>query len=390
MFPKWLLPEFVEDVLPFEAKRVEAVRRSLLDQYSTFGYELVSPPLIEYLESLLTGSGRDLDLQTFKTVDQLSGRTLGIRPDITPQIARIDAHLMANAGVTRLCYADRVLRTKPSESEGSREIVQVGAELFGCAHIGADIEIVKMMVSSVKRVMGNSLLLDLGNVSIPRSVADWLGLDEGERSVFFEGLQKKDTTLLGEFVTDFSEEKKVVVMALPKLYGDISILDTARGVLEPVPGALSGIDELSAVSAAVRSNLDSVTIDLSHSRGFEYHSGLVVALYAEDGATVIARGGRYDHIGEAFGNARAATGFTVDVRRVAACALNREVLSKHMKKIIAPYAQDDLVLQAKIERLRIEGNVVVEDLLHNAQILGDSEFTHELYEKNSEWILKEL
>ena len=186
MHPKWLLPEFVDDVLPREAKRVELIRRQILDLFVVHGYELVSPPLIEYLESLLTGSGQDLELQTFKLVDQMSGKTLGIRADVTPQIARLDAHLLDDEGVTRLCYADRVLRTRPAEGDMSREAVQLGAELFGCSTITADIEINRLMVQSIRSVVHRPITIDLGSVSIAQSVSDWLELSSEQSLLFFD------------------------------------------------------------------------------------------------------------------------------------------------------------------------------------------------------------
>ena len=384
MHPKWLLPEFVDDVLPQEAQRVELIRRTILDLFAGYGYELVSPPLIEYLESLLTGSGKDLELQTFKLVDQMSGKTLGIRADVTPQIARLDSHLLGDEGVTRLCYADRVLRTRPIEGDMSREVVQIGAELFGCSGIFADIEINRLLIQSIRSVVKRSLTLDLGSVSIAQSVANWLALNPKASTTFYEGLQSKDTASLKEFSKDFDAEARKVIMALPTLYGDFSVLEVARTALAKVHGADRGIDDLESVYQAVKDDVDYVAFDLAELRGFKYHSGLVVAVYVEGDATPIARGGRYDHVGEAFGRSRPATGFTIDLRRLSGCA--SELLREDsQRKIWAPCVQDAPDLRAKIAELRKDGDIVVEDILGQSLDLIGKGYTHTLVKNERSW-----
>ncbi len=384
MHPKWLLPEFVDDVLPQEAQRVELIRRTILDLFAGYGYELVSPPLIEYLESLLTGSGKDLELQTFKLVDQMSGKTLGIRADVTPQIARLDSHLLGEEGVTRLCYADRVLRTRPIEGDMSREVVQIGAELFGCSGIFADIEINRLLIQSIRSVVKRSLTLDLGSVSIAQSVANWLALNSEASTIFYEGLQSKDTATLEEFSKDFDAEARKVIMTLPTLYGDSSVLDVARTALAKVPGVDRGIDDLESVYQAVKDDVDYVAFDLAELRGFQYHSGLVVAVYVEGDATPIARGGRYDHVGEAFGRSRPATGFTIDLRRLSGCAI--ELLREDsQRKIWAPCVQDSPELRAQIAELRKDGDIVVEDLLGQSLDSIGKGYTHTLVKNERSW-----
>ena len=384
MHPKWLLPEFVDDVLPQEAQRVELIRRRILDLFAGYGYELVSPPLIEYLESLLTGSGKDLELQTFKLVDQMSGKTLGIRADVTPQIARLDSHLLGEEGVTRLCYADRVLRTRPIEGDMSRELVQIGAELFGCSGIFADIEINRLLIQSIRSVVKRSLTLDLGSVSIAQSVANWLALNSEASTIFYEGLQSKDTATLEEFSKDFDAEARKVIMTLPTLYGDSSVLDVARTALAKVPGVDRGIDDLESVYQAVKDDVDYVAFDLAELRGFQYHSGLVVAVYVEGDATPIARGGRYDHVGEAFGRSRPATGFTIDLRRLSGCAI--ELLREDsQRKIWAPCVQDSPELRAQIAELRKDGDIVVEDLLGQSLDSIGKGYTHTLVKNERSW-----
>lgn len=389
MYPKWLLPEFVDDVLPREAKKVEVTRRKILDLFVVHGYELVSPPLIEYLGSLLTGSGQDLELQTFKLVDQISGRTLGIRADVTPQIARLDAHLLDEEGVTRLCYADRVLRTRPAEGDMSREAVQLGAELFGCSTITADIEINRLMVQSIKSVVNRPLTIDLGSVSIAQAVSDWLELSEEQSTGFFEALQAKNTAALEEFSTDYSQDMRKVILALPKLYGNPSILDTAREVLKNVPGADRGIDELHSVYQAIKDDVDYVILDLAELRGFQYHSGMVVSIYVEGETSPVARGGRYDHVGETFGRSRPATGFTIDLRRLTQCA-DGLVVDGVQRKIWAPCLQHDVVLSEEIKSLRQSGDIVVVDLLGEAVDIESNGYTHKLVKEKLSWSVVSL
>ena len=384
MHPKWLLPEFVDDVLPREAKRVELIRRKILDLFVVHGYELVSPPLIEYLDSLLTGSGQELELQTFKLVDQMSGKTLGIRADVTPQIARLDAHLIDEQGVTRLCYADRVLRTRPAEGDMSREAVQLGAELFGCSTINADIEINRLMVRSIRSVVNRPLTIDLGSVSIARSVSDWLKLSVDQSNSFFEALQAKDRAALEEFCKDYGRDAQKVIMALPGLYGNPSVLDKARDVLINVPGADRGIDELYSVYQAIKDDVDYVILDLAELRGFQYHSGMVVSVYVEGETSPVARGGRYDHIGETFGRSRPATGFTIDLRRLTQCAIALPP-ERAQRKIWAPCLHDDFDLSEEINSLRQSGDIVVEDLLGEAIDIESKGYTHKIVKDGLSW-----
>jgi ATP phosphoribosyltransferase regulatory subunit len=316
----------------------------------------------------------------------MSGKTLGIRADVTPQIARLDAHLLDDEGVTRLCYADRVLRTRPAEGDMSRETVQLGAELFGCATITADIEINRLMVQSIRSVVNRSLTIDLGSVSIAQSVSEWLELGADQSIRFFEALQAKDTAALEVFSRDYGKDAQKVIMALPELYGNPSIMDKARDVLINVPGAGRGIDEIYSVYQAIKEDVDNVIVDLAELRGFQYHSGLVVSVYVEGEANPIARGGRYDHVGESFGRSRPATGFTIDLRRLTQCT-NELSAENLQRQIWAPCMHDDVDLSAEIKSLRQSGDIVVEDILGSAVDLGSSGYTHKMVKDGLNWLL---
>jgi ATP phosphoribosyltransferase regulatory subunit len=335
---------------------------------------------------LLTGSAKDLDLQTFKLVDQISGKTLGIRADITPQIARIDAHLLRGEGVSRLCYADRVLRTQPEQGGMSRELVQLGAELFGCSEIVADIEINRLMVQSVREVVGSPLTLDLGTVAIAQAVSNWLNLSEESKVQYYRGLQLKDSDMLEDFSREFNDDARAVVMALPKMYGDYTVIERGRDVLASVPGAKQRLDELDMVYNAVKGYVSHVSFDLAELRGFEYHSGLVAAVYVEGQTSPIARGGRYDHVGQTFGKARPATGFTLDLRRLAQCS-SVNGAANSVKKVWAPSSDNDAKLLSKISSLRQSGDVVIEDLSGSTEDLIGSQYTHKLVKSASGWSL---
>ena len=335
---------------------------------------------------MLTGSAKDLDLQTFKLVDQISGKTLGIRADITPQIARIDAHLLRGEGVSRLCYADRVLRTQPEQGGMSRELVQLGAELFGCSEIVADIEINRLMVQSVREVVVSPLTLDLGTVAIAQAVSNWLNLSEESKVQYYRGLQLKDSDMLEDFSREFNDDARAVVMALPKMYGDHTVIERGRDVLASVPGAKQRLDELEMVYNAVKGYVSHVSFDLAELRGFEYHSGLVAAVYVEGQTSPIARGGRYDHVGQAFGKARPATGFTLDLRRLTQCS-SVSGPANSVKKVWAPSSDNDAKLLSKISSLRQSGDVVIEDLSGSTEDLIGSQYTHKLVKVASGWSL---
>jgi len=353
----WLLPEYIEDVLPAEAARLESYRRQLLDLFRVHGYQYVVPPMMEYVESLLTGTGHDLDIATFKVVDQLTGRLMGLRADTTPQAARIDAHMLNHQGVSRLCYAGTVLRTKPDGLARTREPLQLGAELYGHAGLESDIEVQRLMVKALQLLGMQTLFVDLSHAAIFAELSHMAQLGVQQEQSLQAALQAKDITLVEELVANLPGKSRQAFMALTQLNGGIEVLDQARDVLPESEDIEQALIELESVSKALSSADVTVTFDLSELRGYHYHSGIVFAAYAKGYAGPIALGGRYDEVGAAFGRARPATGFSLDLRG-ALQALGPATLNKG---ILAPVAAD-AELWSLIETLRAQGQVVVEAL----------------------------
>jgi ATP phosphoribosyltransferase regulatory subunit len=353
----WLLPEYIEDVLPAEAARLESYRRQLLDLFRVHGYQYVVPPMMEYVESLLTGTGHDLDIATFKVVDQLTGRLMGLRADTTPQAARIDAHMLNHQGVSRLCYAGTVLRTKPDGLARTREPMQLGAELYGHAGLESDIEVQRLMVKALQLLGMQTLFVDLSHAAIFAELSHMAQLGVQQEQALQAALQAKDITLVEELVANLPGKSRQAFMALTQLNGGIEVLDQARDVLPESEDIEQALIELESVSKALSSADVTVTFDLSELRGYHYHSGIVFAAYAKGYAGPIALGGRYDEVGAAFGRARPATGFSLDLRG-ALQALGPATLNKG---ILAPVAAD-AELWSLIETLRAQGQVVVEAL----------------------------
>lgn len=377
----WLLPEYIEDVLPPEARRIEALRTKLLNLYRLHGYELVMPPLLEYLESLLTGTGEDLDLRTFKLVDQMSGRMMGVRADITPQVARIDAHLLNRQGPTRLCYSGSVLHTRPRGINVTREPLQIGAEIYGHAGIESDLEIQDLLYKSLSACGFDHARLDLGHVAIFRSLCQHGSVDSQLELEIYGALQSKDVTELNELVAQCDAKTRDALLALPRLYGDRTILAQAREALPDYPEIQSALRDLEALSADERRP---VTIDLSDLRGYYYHSGAVFAAYVPEEANPVAIGGRYDEVGKAFGRARPATGFSMDLRDLA------RLVSVGQEKgaILAPYVRDDLELLRMVEELRAKNEVVVFDLPGHESTRGELQCDRELVLVGNTWQIR--
>jgi ATP phosphoribosyltransferase regulatory subunit len=353
----WLLPEYIEDVLPAEAARLETYRRQLLDLFRVHGYQYVVPPMMEYVESLLTGTGHDLDIATFKVVDQLTGRLMGLRADTTPQAARIDAHMLNHQGVSRLCYAGTVLRTKPDGLARTREPLQLGAELYGHAGIESDIEVQRLMVKALQLLGMRTLFVDLSHAAVFAGLSHMAQLGVQQEQSLQAALQAKDITLVETLVANLPEKSRNAFIALTQLNGGIEVLEQASDTLPASAELEQALHELETVAKAL-SNADvTVTIDLSELRGYHYHSGMVFAAYAKGYAGPIALGGRYDEVGAAFGRARPATGFSLDLRG-ALQALGPATLNKG---ILAPVAADAELLSL-IDTLRSQGQVVVEAL----------------------------
>ncbi|MCK9285703.1 MAG: ATP phosphoribosyltransferase regulatory subunit [Rhodocyclaceae bacterium] len=351
---RWLLPEAIEDILPAEARRIEVLRRRLLDACARQGYEFVMPPLLEYVESLLTGSGRDLDLRTFKLVDQLSGRTMGVRADITPQVARIDAHLLNRGGVTRLCYCGSVLHTLPAGFNATREPLQLGAELYGHSGLEADIEIVRLLAETLAAAEVPALRIDLGHVGLFRTLTAAAGFDSQAEEDVFALLQAKDQPGLRERLASVAEPLRSALLALPELYGGREVLDRALRLL---PAAVRPpLEELSRLADALTGL--PVSFDLADLRGYHYHTGVVFAVYCAGSPGAVALGGRYDRVGKAFGRSRPASGFSVDLRELARLA----PAAAARGAVLAPWpANDDPAdpLHAEVRRLRAAGETVV-------------------------------
>jgi ATP phosphoribosyltransferase regulatory subunit len=313
---RWLLPEHVEDVLPDEAEALEALRRTLLDHLRAHGYRLVQPPLVEHLDSLLTGSARDLDLKTFKVVDPLSGRLLGVRADITPQVARIDAHLFNTAGVNRLCYAGSVLRATAAPPGMTREVVQVGAELFGEPGIAGDREAIGLLLSSLRTAGCTGLHLDLGHVGVYRALAANAGVN-GDESELFEAMRTKDLPAVCELAARLPAAWRDALVALPSLYGPAQdVLAAAGERLPDIPAVANALAALRTLAGAFAGAVEALHVDLADLRGFHYHNGPIFSVFTAGQANAIGNGGRYDGVGKAFGRSRAATGFTLDLRQL--------------------------------------------------------------------------
>jgi len=303
--------------LPPQAWRMEDMRRALLDLFRGRGYQLVIPPLMEYVDSLLTGVGADLDLKTFKLVDQLSGRLMGVRADITPQVARIDAHLLAMNAVNRLCYAGSVLHTQPDGFHCSREPIQIGAELYGEAGAEADLEILTLMLDALHSGGIQSIQLDIGHVGVYRALASEAGLTGAIEHQLFEALQAKDSSAVASLTATLPPVLRDAFIALPQLYGTCAILTEARSRLPQLPSVIAALDTLDTLERSLAAIHIKAAYDLAELRGYGYHSGVVFAAYTKGRSRAIAQGGRYDEVGRVFGRARPATGFSLDLRELA-------------------------------------------------------------------------
>jgi ATP phosphoribosyltransferase regulatory subunit len=381
---RWVLPEYIEDALPAEAMRIERLRRRMLDLFIGHGYELVIPPTIEYLDSLLTGTGSDLDLQTFKLVDQLNGRMLGLRADITPQAARIDAHLLNRKGIARLCYAGSVVHTLPAAGSHTRESMQAGAELFGHRGLESDIEVQRLMLDALRTAGIEAPQVVLAHAGVLRSLVHGSGLTGPAEEALFQALQAKDLPQLRSLLQAVPRPFGDALMHLPQLYGDERVLREARRALPPLAAVTAALSELRRIAQATRERAGAIQFDLSELRGYRYHSGVVFAAYAPGFSGAVARGGRYDEVGQAFGRARPATGFSLDLRELAAaCADVRR------RRILAPCIESP-ELARLIAALRGRGEIVVPQLPGHASTQAELGCDHVIERIAGRWQVRAL
>jgi len=383
MTPAWLLPEYIEDILPPYARAAEDLRRRLLDLFDGYGYDLIAPPLVEYLESLLTGAARDLDLKTFKVMDGLSGRMLGVRADMTPQAARIDAHLLNRQGVTRLCYAGQVLRTRPAGMLASREPIQIGAELFGHAGIEADLEIQSLLLAALKVAGVPDLRLSLGHAGLFRAMVAGAGLEADQASPMFAALRQKDAPQVAALAAGLEKPWRDAFLTLTELYGGREALDRARRALPQLPAIHLALDDPSRLLEAGEGA--PVSVDLSDLRGDGYHNGVVMAAYAGGQARAVALGGRYDAAGSVFGRSRPATGFSLDLRQIMDCLAEPDA----RRGILAPF-EGDAVLRDRIGQLRRSGERVVIELPGQQAHRAESGCDRILVKSADGWTLRPL
>jgi ATP phosphoribosyltransferase regulatory subunit len=381
----WLLPEYIEDILPAEARRIERLRRLILDDFAVHGYELVMPPLLEYVDSLLTGTGHDLDLQTFKLVDQLTGRMLGVRADITPQVARIDAHLLNRGGITRLCYTGSVLRTLPGMNR-TREPLQIGAEIYGHAGIESDVEVQRLLLRALRLADVRDVSLDIGHVAVFRALLLRGRVSRELEADLFLAMQSKDVSAITALTKGLDRTTRAALAELPGLYGGAEVLARAKRVLPPLPEIRSALRDLAALSSRLADLAKIRSFDLGELRGYHYHSGVVFAAYSNARHNAVAQGGRYDEVGKAFGRARPATGFSLDMRELAAAGGEAAVISR----VLAPYRPADRALTQRIAALRSRGIVVIEDLPGHARFRGELGCDRELVRRGGRWVLQKM
>ncbi|MEZ5608960.1 MAG: ATP phosphoribosyltransferase regulatory subunit [Rhodocyclaceae bacterium] len=381
---RWVLPDHIQDALPSNAHQLETLRRRLLDAFRSRGYQLVMPPMLEYLDSLTTGAGQDLKLRTFKLVDQLSGRTMGVRADMTPQVTRIDAHLLNRQGVSRLCYCGSVLHTVPSSLTATREPIQVGAEVYGHAGVEADIEILRLLAEVLRLAEVPASRIDISHVGLFHALVARTGLTPEREVELFDLIQAKDVPELRRVLADVSEPVRGALLALPGLYGGAEVLDEAAARL-PQDAEIAGpLGELRALARAL-ADLP-VSFDLSDLRGYHYHSGIVFAAYGADSPAALALGGRYDRVSEAFGRARPATGFSLDLREL---VWRLPQLAPMTGAILAPL-EGDAALAEEVGALRARGEIVMNALPGHEGTWNEAGCDRQLVKRGDRWAIVPL
>ncbi len=387
MMSAWLLPEHIADVLPPQARRIEGLRRRLLDRARSYGYELVMPPLLEHLESLLSGTGTDLDLKTFKLVDQLSGRLLGLRADTTPQAARIDAHLLNEVGVTRLCYCGPVLHTRPSGLRATREPLQFGAEIFGHAGLEADLEAHELALDCLHAAAVDDLVIDLADARVLRGVLAGVPLGAAQINDVVHALSEKDQAQVESLTADWPADARHAMLALLSLYGSDEVLVVARETLPARPLVRRALEDLEWLAAHLRQAFPGLRIgfDLSDMSGYAYYSGPRFAVYGAGSSDALARGGRYDEVGAVFGRNRPAVGFSLDLKALSEVAPGAPAASA----VLAPWGEDP-ALRSAVRRLRELGETVVSVLPGHAPEAQTLSCDRELVAIDGHWVLQAL
>jgi ATP phosphoribosyltransferase, regulatory subunit len=388
---RWLLPDGIEEMLPEDASRVESLRRRLVDGFRGWGYDYVIPPMVEFTDSLLTGSGSDIELLTFKITDQISGKTMGIRADMTPQAARMDAHSLDREGVNRLCYAGHVLHTRAKAALASRTPIWAGVELFGEPGIDADLEVISLLLESLATAGFEKQYIDIGHVGIFRALAEVAELSEADEEALFTLLQAKATTEIEQWLEAFiaDEDIRNWFNELPRLSGGVNVLTKAQAVFADAPAEVAAaLDELIALAAVLQPRYPQAQLhfDLSELRGYHYHTGIVFGAFAPGLGEAIANGGRYDHIGQAFGRPRPATGFNVDLT-----AISRVQQSESMRVwgIFVPASESDKQWQ-KVRELRAAGDRVVMALSGQEKPLDHQSCDRVLIENGETFVVESL
>ena len=388
---RWVLPEGIEEVLPAQAMQLEGLRRHLIDMYTTWGYDLVMPPLVEYLESLLSGTGHDLDLQTFKITDQLTGRMMGIRADMTPQVARIEAHHLKQNTPTRLCYLGTVLHTRPQGFSASRSPLQIGAELYGHQGSESDVEILSLMVESLKLTGMNNFYIDLGHAGIFRGLVKQAGLSTEQENQLFDVLQRKAKPELADLMIEWKLDKKMAAMltSLPDLNGGEDVFDKALKIFTKSNNdVLNAIKNLQEIAQQFKAQVPDINLhyDLSELRGYNYHTGVIFAAYAPGQGEAIAQGGRYDDIGKDFGVARPATGFSADLKTLVSLSGLR---TNSVKGIFATASNESGLLEF-ISELRTQGERVVMELPDQNGDAAAMQCNRVITKDGNGWAVKEI
>ena len=377
----WVLPDHIADVLPSEARHIEELRRDLLDMARCYGYELVMPPLLEHLESLLSGAGAALDLQTFKLVDQLSGRMLGLRADSTPQVARIDAHLLNRQGVTRLCYCGPVLHTRPSAPHATREPLQFGAEIYGHAGLEADLETLLLALDCIKVAKVQAPRVDMADARIVSTLLQGVALAGDLLAQVHAALAAKDSSELAALTRSFPSSSRQGLLALVQLYGDEKVLSEAETVLPPLPAVREALANLKWLAGQLENT--KVSFDLADLRGYTYYTGARFSIYAHGANDALVRGGRYDEVGAVFGRVRPATGFSLDVK-----ALVGVLAARSLRAAIRAPWRDAAPLRTAIAALRAQGETVVCALPGHESEVEEFYCDRELIQVAGQWVVQ--